>query len=62
MHRRRPAARALACCPNLVAQTEDRVGPRFRPPSVDRRHPPSVGMLGAFFRAFVPAAKALSGA
>jgi hypothetical protein len=36
--------------------------PRFRLPSVDRRHPSSVGMGGAFFRAFVPAAKALSGA
>jgi hypothetical protein len=61
MHRRCTPARALACCPNLVAQTEDRVGPRFRLPSVDRRHPPSVGMGGAFFHAFVPAAKAPNG-
>ena len=44
MHRRRPAARALACCPNLIARTGDRIGPRFRLPSVDRRHPSSVGM------------------
>jgi hypothetical protein len=35
--------------------------PRFRLPSVDR-HPSSLGMGGAFFRAFVPAAKALPGA
>jgi hypothetical protein len=35
---------------------EDRVGPRFCLPSVDRRHPSSVGMGDA--RAFVPAAKA----
>jgi hypothetical protein len=40
----------------------DRIGPRFRLPSVDHRHPSSVGMGDAFFRAFVPAAKALSGA
>src|SRR5215831_2574509 len=46
----------------LLPRTEDRIGPRFRLPSMDRRHPPSVGMGGAFFRAFVPAAKALSGA
>jgi len=45
----------------MVAQT-DGLGPRFRLPSVDRRHPFSVGIGGAFFRAFVPAAKALSGA
>ena len=37
------------------------LGPRFRLPSVDRRHPSS-GHGGAFFRAFVPAAKAPSGA
>ena len=35
------------------------LGPRFRLPSVDRS---SVGMADAFFHAFVPAAKALSGA
>ena len=40
----------------------DRIGPRFRLPSVDRRHPSSVGMGDAFFLAFVPAANALSGA
>ena len=28
------------------------LGPRFRLPSVDRRHPSSVGMGEAFFRAF----------
>jgi hypothetical protein len=48
--------------PHLIARTEDRIGSRFRLPSVDRRHPSSVGMGDAFFRAFVPAAKALSGA
>jgi len=36
------------------------LGPRFRLPSVDRRHPSSLGMGGTFFRAFMPAAKALS--
>jgi hypothetical protein len=29
--------------PQLVARTEDQIGPRFRRPSVDRRHPSSVG-------------------
>ena len=38
------------------------LGPRFRLPSVDRRHPSSLGMGDAFFPAFVPAAKTLSGA
>jgi hypothetical protein len=33
---------------NLIAQTEGRVEPRFRLPSVDRRNPSSVGMEGCF--------------
>ena len=28
----------------VVPRPEDRIGPRFRLPSVDRRHPSSVGM------------------
>jgi hypothetical protein len=49
---------ALRCYPNLAARTEDRIGPRFRFCLLGI----SLGMGGAFFRAFVPAAKALSGA
>jgi hypothetical protein len=49
--------RALRCNPNLAARTEDRIGPRFRLSSRDLS-----GHGGALFRAFVPAAKALSGA
>jgi hypothetical protein len=55
-----PCSAGPCVLPNLIAQTEGRVGPRFRLPSVDRRHGSSVGR-DAFFRAFVPAAKALLG-
>ena len=42
---------------------KDRIGSRFRLPSMDRRHPSSLwAWAHAFFRAFVSAAKALSGA
>jgi len=52
-------ARSLSSCAcNKSINSDGRVGPRFRLPSVDRRHSSSVGMEDA--RAFVPAAKALS--
>src|SRR5262249_52418047 len=61
--RRRSASNASARSVEQIASLAhaDRLGPRFRLPSVNRRHPSAVGM-GAFFCAFVPAAKALSGA